>query len=59
LNPGLPHYLFNIAEQGISRVFDITKDNKYFLVEFTSTQQTLPPLTYIQNWQGLINEGKK
>jgi serine/threonine protein kinase len=59
LNPGLPHYLFNIAEQGIGRVFDITKDNKYFLVEFTSNKAKLPPLTYVQNWQGLIKEGQK
>ncbi len=59
LNPGLPQILFNTADKGLGRVFDISKDGKYFLVEFTSGQGTLPPLTYIQNWKGLITTGEK
>ena len=55
-NPGLPHTLFNLSDKGISRVFDISKDDKYFLVEFSSTLINSSPLTYIQNWQGLIKE---
>jgi serine/threonine protein kinase len=59
LNPGLPRILFNTADKGLGRVYDVSKDGKYFLVEFTPGQATLPPLTYIQNWQGLINENNK
>ena len=56
LNPGLPRILFNLNDKGVNRVFDISKDDKYFLVEFSSDQIISSPLTYLQNWQGLINK---
>ncbi len=58
LNPGQPHLLFNLNDKGVSRIFDISKDDKYFLVEFSSDQIISSPLTYLQNWQALINQIK-
>jgi eukaryotic-like serine/threonine-protein kinase len=59
LNPGLPHTLFNLNDKGINAVYDITNDDKYLLVEFSTNQMISSPLTYIQNWQGLITKDDK
>ena len=49
------HFILN--DKGINAVYDITNDDKYFLVEFSTNQMISSPLTYIQNWQRLINGG--
>jgi eukaryotic-like serine/threonine-protein kinase len=59
LIPDKPEELFNITDNDIINVYDVTKDGKTFLCSTPSGNTILPPLTYIQNWQGLINEGSK
>ena len=59
LIPDKPEELFNTTDKKILRVFDVTKDGKTFLCSVPSGTTILPPLTYIQNWQGLINTNAK
>ena len=54
-----PEVLFNTTEKNILTVYDVTKDGKTFLCSKQSGTTIFPPLTYIQNWKGLISEDKK
>jgi Tol biopolymer transport system component len=59
LIPDKPEELFNTTDKNIIRVYDVTKNGKTFLCSVPSGTTILPPLTYIQNWQGLINGNVK
>ena len=59
LIPDKPEELFKITDKNILVVYDVTKDGKTFLCSAPSGTAILPPLTYIQNWQGLINGNEK
>ena len=59
LVPGKPEVLFNTTDKNILTVYDVTKDGKTFLCSTPSGTTILPPLTYIQNWQGLISGNAK
>jgi serine/threonine protein kinase len=59
LIPGKPEVLFNTTDKNILTVYDVTKDGKTFLCSTPSGTTILPPLTYIQNWQGLISGNAK
>ena len=56
---GKPEVLFNMTDKNIIYLFDVTKDGKTFLGGVSNGNAVTPPLTYIQNWKGLINEGEK
>ncbi len=56
---GKPELLFNTADKNIIYLFDVTKDGKTFLGGVSNGSAITPPLTYIQNWKGLLNEGEK
>jgi hypothetical protein len=51
--------LFNMTDKNIIYLFDVTKDGKTFLGGVSNGNAVTPPLTFIQNWEGLINEGNK
>jgi Tol biopolymer transport system component len=53
---GKPELLFNTTDRNILNVYDVTKDGKTFLVGVPNGNAVNPPLTYIQNWQGLISD---
>ena len=59
LIPDKPDKLFNMTDKNIINVYDVTKDGKTFLCSVPSGTTILPPLTYIQNWQGLIKGNEK
>ncbi len=59
LVPDKPELLFNTTDKNILIVYDVTKDGKTFLCSIPSGNTILPPLTYIQNWKGLLNEDNK
>jgi len=56
---GKPELLFNTTDKNILNVYDVTKDGKTFLVGVPDGNAVNPPLTFVQNWQGLISEGEK
>ena len=56
---GKPEVLFNMTDKNIIYLFDVTKDGKTFLGGVSNGNAVTPPLTYIQNWEGSINEGNK
>ncbi len=56
---GKPEKLFNITDKGITGIYDVTGDGQTFLGDIATGKSIIPPLTYVQNWQGLINEVKK
>ena len=53
---GKPELLFNTLDKNIIYLFDVTKDGKTFLGGVSNGSAVTPPLTYIQNWQGLISK---
>ncbi|MGA7837682.1 MAG: protein kinase [Ignavibacteriaceae bacterium] len=53
---GKPELLFNTTDKNILNVYDVTKDGKTFLVGVPNGNAVNPPLTYIQNWRGLISD---
>ena len=53
---GKPELLFNTTDKNILNVYDATKDGKTFLVGVPNGNAVNPPLTYIQNWRGLISD---
>jgi len=53
---GKPELLFNTLDKNIIYLYDVTKDGKTFLGGVSNGSATTPPLTYIQNWLGLINQ---
>ncbi len=59
LIPGKTEELFTMSDNNIISVYDVTKNGKTFLCSVPSGNTILPPLTYIQNWQGLINSREK
>ena len=54
LIPGKTTELFTMSDNNIISVYDVTKNGKTFLCSVPSGNTILPPLTYIQNWKGLI-----
>ena len=56
---GKPEVLFNMTDKNIIYLFDVSKDGKTFLGGVSNGNAVTPPLTYIQNWEGSINEGNK
>lgn len=51
-----PKPLFNLGERKISSLYDVTNNEENFLVEFSVGTSIIPPLTFVQNWRGLINK---
>ena len=49
-----PKPLFNLGERKILNLYDVTNNGENFLVEFSTGTSVIPPLTYIQNWKGLL-----
>ena len=57
---GKPVKLFNTTDKNISNLYDVTRDGKTFLGDISTSNTAAIPLTYAQNWKGLINkEGEK
>lgn len=56
---GKPEILFNMADKNILYVLDATKDGKTFLCAVSNGNAITPPLTYIQNWKGLISDNNQ
>ena len=52
---GNPEKLFNMRDKNLY-IYDVTRDGKTFLAADYNSGKVTPPLTYIQNWQGLFNE---
>ncbi len=54
-----PVLLFSFSENNITNIFDISNDGQYFLAELAKAKAKIPPLTYVQNWPGLIQPETK
>ena len=56
---GLPRFLFSLQSQKLSQLVDVSKNGTLLLCTRSLGNEKVFPLTYVQNWQGLINgEGK-
>jgi Tol biopolymer transport system component len=55
---GKPELLFNTADKNIIYLYDATKDVKTFLGGVSNGSAITPPLTYIQNWEGLFSKNE-
>jgi serine/threonine protein kinase len=57
--PGKPELLFDTTDKNLLGIADVTEDGKTFLCGKSTGSTITPPLTYVQNWKGLINEDNK
>ena len=55
---GKSEKLFNSTDKNISRLYDVTKDGKTFLGDISAGNNEALPLTYVQNWKGLVSNNK-
>ena len=53
---GTPQLIFSYTNKTINYIYDVTIDGKTFLAELTKGKAKISPITYIHNWQGLINK---
>ncbi len=53
---GTSQFLFSLQDKNLFGLDDISKDGSEFLAARPVSRTTIPPLTYVQNWKGLINE---
>jgi len=52
---GEPRTLFATRlRRSLTREYDVTPDGQRFLVAVTPSEDNLPPITLVQNWQGLL-----
>jgi len=56
---GSPRFLFSLQSQKLSQLVDVSKDGTLLLCTRSLGNVKVSPLTYVQNWKGLINEGNK
>ncbi len=53
---GPSHYLFNLGDKNLSGLSDVSSDGAEFLGTTEVGAATNPPITYVQNWEGLITK---
>jgi Tol biopolymer transport system component len=51
---GSSQYLFSLSDRNLSGLSDVSRDGREFLGTRPVGRATIPPLTYVQNWKGLI-----
>jgi eukaryotic-like serine/threonine-protein kinase len=56
---GTPKFLFSLSSQRMSQLVDVSKDGSLLLGAKPLSRVAVSPLTYVQNWKGLIAKGKK
>jgi len=56
---GPSQYLFSLSDRNLSGLSDVSKDGSVFLSTRPVGKEAIPPLTYVQNWKGLLNENDK
>ena len=54
---GSSQYLFSLNDRNLSGLSDVSRDGREFLGTRPVGRATIPPLTYVQNWKGLIGTG--
>jgi len=55
---GSPRFLFSLQSQKLSQLVDVSKDGTLLLCTRSLGNAKVSPLTYVQNWKGLISKGK-
>jgi eukaryotic-like serine/threonine-protein kinase len=56
---GPSRYLFSLSDKNLTGLVDVSADGKLFLGLRPMGKAAIPPLTFIQNWQGLVTGGGK
>jgi Tol biopolymer transport system component len=56
---GTSQLLFTLQNKNLFGLYDVSADGNTFLAARPVSKTTIPPLTYVQNWKGLINENDK
>ena len=56
---GSSQHLFSLTDKNISGLSDVSKDGTEFLGSRPVGKAAIPPLTYVQNWKGLITKGEQ
>ncbi len=56
---GSSQYLFSLNDRNLSGLSDVSKDGSEFLGTRRVENEAIPPLTYVQNWKGLLNKNDK
>ncbi len=54
---GSSQYLFSLNDRNLSGLSDVSRDGTEFLGTRPVGRATIPPLTFVQNWKGLIGTG--
>lgn len=55
---GTPKYLFSLSDENLSGLVDVSANGQVFLGVRPMGKAAIPPLTYIQNWEGLVAGGE-
>ncbi len=53
---GPAQYLFSLSDRNLSGLSDVSKDGNEFLGTRPVGKEAIPPITYVQNWKGLLSE---